>query len=79
MKIVKVLTEKIFFSSDLRNFNEIFRKDVTYENIESHKKAWLQPLSRGCIFRKNTGGVKFISPSLYRANVSEEFSEIINR
>ena len=23
---------------DLRNFNEIFRKDVTYDNIKSHKK-----------------------------------------
>ena len=22
----------------MRNFNEIFRKDVTYDNIKSHKK-----------------------------------------
>ena len=35
-------TEKIF---DLRNLNEIFRKDVTYDNIKSHKKAGLHPLS----------------------------------
>ena len=24
--------------NDLRKFNEIFRKDVTYDNIKSHKK-----------------------------------------
>ena len=24
--------------NDLSNFNEIFRKDVAYDNIESHKK-----------------------------------------
>ena len=25
----------------MRNFNEIFSKDLTYDNIESHKKAGL--------------------------------------
>ena len=24
--------------NDLRNFNEIFRKNMTYDNIKSHKK-----------------------------------------
>ena len=39
--------EKIFiFSERLRNFNEIFRNDVTYDNIKSHKKPGLYPLPR---------------------------------
>ena len=37
--------------NDLKNFNETFRKDVTY-NIKRHKKAVLHPLSRKYIFRK---------------------------
>ena len=50
----------------LRNFNEIFRKDVTYDNmkfsgkmwlndnIKSHKKPGDHPLFRRYIFRKTT-------------------------
>ena len=38
------------------NFNETFRKDVTYDNIKSHKKPGIQPLSRRYIFGKTTGG-----------------------
>ena len=37
------------------NFNEIFRKDVNYDNIKSHKKTGLHPVSRTCIFGKTTG------------------------
>ena len=34
-----------FISSERwRNFNEIFRKDVTYDNIKSCKKVGLHPL-----------------------------------
>ena len=34
-----ILKEKIFVSSEqLQKLNEIFRKDVTYDNITSHKK-----------------------------------------
>ena len=34
-----ILTEKVVnVLRDLRNFNEIFRKDVAYDNIKSHKK-----------------------------------------
>ena len=33
-----MLTEKFFISSEqLEEFYEIFRKDVTYDNIKSHK------------------------------------------
>ena len=31
---------------NLRNFNEIFRKDVTYDNIERHKKPGFRHLLR---------------------------------
>ena len=30
---------------DLRNFNEIFRKNVAYNNIKSHKKPGFHSLS----------------------------------
>ena len=36
--------------------SEIFRKDVTYDNIKSHKKAELHSLSIRYIFGKTTGG-----------------------
>ena len=32
--------------NNLRNLNEIFRKDVTYDNIKSHKKPGFHPLFR---------------------------------
>ena len=54
MKIVNIEEENlnIFF----RNFDEIFRKDVTYDNIKSHKKAGLYRLSKKYIFGKTTEG-----------------------
>ena len=36
----------------MRNVNEIFRKDVTYDNIKSHKKVGSHPLFKRYIFRK---------------------------
>ena len=44
MKIVNINGEN--FLRHLTDFNEIFRKDVTYDNIKSHKKSGLQPLGR---------------------------------
>ena len=41
--------------NDLSNFNDIFRKDVTYDNIKSHEKPGFHPLFRRHIFRKTTG------------------------
>ena len=40
----------------MRNLYESFRKDVTYDNIKSHKKAGLHSFSRKHIFEKTTGG-----------------------
>ena len=48
------------------NFNEIFRKNVTCDNIVSHKKSELYPLSRKHNFGKNTGWSNW-QPSLFRA------------
>ena len=31
------------YSEDLKNFNEIFRKDVAYDNIKSHTFFELTP------------------------------------
>ena len=40
----------------MRNFNEIFTKDVPYDNFKSRKKPGLQLLFRRYNFRKTTGG-----------------------
>ena len=41
MKIVIIDGENLL--NNLKNFNEIFRKDVTYDNIESPKKNRASP------------------------------------
>ena len=38
MKIVNIQEENPHLLNELRNFNKIFKKDVTYDNIKSHKK-----------------------------------------
>ena len=49
MKIVNI-DEEIFISlNNLRNFNEIFRKEKTYDNINSHKKPTVSP----CLWKTN--------------------------
>ena len=44
--------------NELGNFNEVFGKVVTYDNIKSYKKQGLHPFSRRCIFGKPTGGTQ---------------------
>ena len=48
MKIVNIDGENLYLLSDLRNFNDIFRKDVTYD-IKIKKKKWPHPLTKRCI------------------------------
>ena len=48
--------KSFYLPNDLRDFNEIFRKDVTYDNVKSYKKVALHPVSKRCIFGKATGG-----------------------
>ena len=51
-----MLTNKFFISSGrLDNFNEILKKDVTFDNINS-KKTGFYPLSRRYIFQETTRG-----------------------
>ena len=55
-----MLTEKFFISSEqLEEFYEIFRKDVTYDNIKSHKNQGFT-LSFTFLKKPQGGGVKLI-------------------
>ena len=42
----------------MMNLTEIFGKNVTYDNIRSHRKSGLHPLFRKHSFGKTTWGVK---------------------
>ena len=66
MKIINADEENLEELNKLRNFNEIFRKDVTYDDIKSNKKSGLNLLSRRHVFGKTTGGVKLTALSLLR-------------
>ena len=46
-----------YLLNDLRNFNGIFRKDVTYDSIKNHKKGG---------FTSSLGGIFLDSPHLTR-------------
>ena len=50
--------------NDLSNFNEIFREDMTYDNIKSNKKPVFHPLIRRYIFQKTTGELKLTPPAV---------------
>ena len=65
--------------NDLTNFNEIFKKDVTYDNIKSHKKTGFYPLFRrrnlqklqkhkiSLIYRNKLPCDKKISPLIFKS------------
>ena len=40
----------------MRNFNEIFRENITYDSIKSKANPELYPLSREYIFEKTIRG-----------------------
>ena len=48
--------------NELKNLNEIFRKDVTYDNIQSHKKQGFTLFSEDIFLEKPQGGVKLTTP-----------------
>ena len=53
MKIVSIEEENLLNS--LRNVNAIFRKDMTYDNVKSHKKTGLQLFFEKHVFGKARG------------------------
>ena len=54
---MKIDRKSSYLLNNFRNFNEVFRKDLTYDNIESPKKPGRHhPLSRRYIFGKITEG-----------------------
>ena len=58
MKIVNIEEKRksSYLLNELRNFNEIVRKEVTYANIKSNKKTRLYLFSEKSIFGKATMG-----------------------
>ena len=52
MEIANIDRENLQVLRDLRNFKEIFRKDIAYNDIKSHKKPGFLPLLRRYIFGK---------------------------
>ena len=54
-----------YLLNDLWNFNEIFRTDVAYDNIKSHKKPGIHYLFGRYIFKETTGGVKLSPQPFY--------------
>ena len=52
----------------MRNFNEIFRKYVNYDNFKSHKKQCFAHYLEDTFFEKLQVEVKLASPSLFGAN-----------
>ena len=63
MKIANIVKEDLL--NNLWNFNEIFRKDVAYDNIKSHKKPGIHYLLSRYFLKKNEGEVK-LSPNFSR-------------
>ena len=66
--------------SDLKNFNEIFRKDETYDNNKSYKKAELH-VSEKYIFWTKAGNqtkeeIKFILSPPPPPHPSKDFLEL---
>ena len=53
--IEKLVRNSSYFLNDWKNFNGIFRKHVTHDNIKSHEKPVFHPFFRRYIFWKTTG------------------------
>ena len=55
----------------MRNFNEIFRKDVTYDNIKSHKKPGFHLSVEDTFFEKPQRGGQIDLPSRFVVNAHD--------
>ena len=87
MNFVKFLTIPVLQNTSrrlllerLRNYNEIFCKNVINDNIKSHNKLRLHDFSEKYIFGKIAREVKFTTPPLYpspfRVNSNLVFEKI---
>ena len=56
MKIVNIDEENLQSSENLGNFNEIFRKDVAYDNFKSHRKPGFILSPENTFLEKPQGG-----------------------
>ena len=66
MEIANIDRENLQVLKDLRDFKEIFRKDLAYNDIKSHKKPGFLPLFRRHIFGKPAVvEVKLIPPAFF--------------
>ena len=69
MKIVNIEEETLL--NELRDFNEVFRKNVIYDNIKCHKKGALDSFSEKRFLRKTTGRSQIDPPSLFRVKAAQ--------
>ena len=66
MKIAILTEEVLIFSERLEKFNKLFRKNVTNDNIKSHKEPEFHPLFRRYNFGKTKRGQTDPSSRLFR-------------
>ena len=66
-----------YLPNDLKNFSNIFRKDMSYDNIQNHKKSGLHNLYKNDIFQKPQWGQNDPVASCFSCfmNVCNQFLE----
>ena len=67
-----IFTEKVLIFS-LRNFNEIFRENVSYDNIKSPKNTRVSPSTQNMHFQKSNrkGGQIDLSPAFLELRIEQ--------
>ena len=61
-----------YLLKDFRNFNKIFRKDVAYDNIKSHKKQGFALSLENTFLEKSQGEGQSDPPTILGLNRSSE-------
>ena len=59
IKIANIDRISSYLLNDLRKFNEIFRKDVFWDNIKSHKKPGFHPYLEDTSFEEPQVGSNY--------------------
>ena len=63
--------------NDLRNFNELFRKDVTYNDIKSHKKPGFHPPFRRYLTPPSPSPQPFWVRNMVKQFLNDLFSDML--